>query len=283
MRYIIYSFLIFSFLMIDFDVNAQKKGSTYNKETVDSLNQLGEKYNVVSNDTILRGNGGHWGSDGMFYANGDDNRFELDRTSRRFGAVISAYQLRENGLVVLLRTSSNRLEKLRILSRDKQLSEVQQQNYKFKISQIEQENKIINESLINSFAEFYSFSHIYFMYDSSLTRLKNGIQKGIFVNKKGEIDKSIELNTKDYYICSYTLASTSKETEGLVIHNSKMERVKEPFPGVAVSGTSGLNMLFQLFTDDKKYLEKKIGKDTRKLQENLTIFTERAEIRFKKP
>lgn len=274
MRYIIYRFLIFSFLLIVSDANAQKIGSVYDKEKVDSLNQLGEKYDVVNTDTILKR---------QSVNNGDDNRFELENTSRRFGAVISAYQLRENGLVVVLRTSSSRLEKLRILSRDKQLSEVQRQNYKFKIEQIEQENKIINESLINAFSNIYSFSEVYFMYDSSLTSLKNGIQKGFFVDKNGEIDNSIELTVKDYYICNYTLASASKETEGLVIYNSKMEKVKEPFPGVAVSGSSGLNMLFQLFTDDNKYLERKIGKDTQKLHDNLTNFLRRNEDRFKNP
>jgi hypothetical protein len=51
-----------------------------------------------------------------------------------------------------------------------------------------------------------------------------------------------------------------------------MEKVKEPFPGVAVSGSSGLNMLLQLFTDDKKYLERKIIKDAEKLQRNLSTF-----------
>lgn len=274
MKYIIYSFLILSFLMIDFDANAQKKDRTYNKETADSLNQLGEKYDVVNTDTILK-------SQSM--NNGDDNRFDLENTSRRFGAVISTYQLRENGLVVMLRTSSNRLEKLRILSRDKQLSEVQRRNYILRISEIEYENKIINESLINSFSEYYSFSTVYFMYDSSLTSLKNGVQKGIFVDENGEFDNSIELTAKDYYICNYTLASASRETKGLVIFDSNMERVKEPFPGVAVSGTSGLNMLFQLFTDDKKYLERKIGKDTQKLYENLTGFLRRNESRFKNP
>lgn len=245
MRYMIYSVLIFSFLMIDCDLNAQKIDSTYNDSTSDSLNA-----NTVEKEENSE----------EFYV------------SKKRKALYDIRKLRENGLVVILRTSSSRLEKLRFLSRNQQLSEVQRQILQSRVQEIEQENEIINQSLIKAFSANYYFSDVHFIYDSSLTQLKNGVQQGIFVNKNGKIDTSIELNTEDYFICNYTLASKSKEIEGLVIYNSKMEKVKEPFPGVAVSGSSGLNMLLQLFTDDKKYLERKIIKDAEKLQRNLSTF-----------
>ena len=53
MKYTIYSTLVFALLTIHFSANAQKIDSTEYRQVMDSLNLLGEKYDLKSTDTVL--------------------------------------------------------------------------------------------------------------------------------------------------------------------------------------------------------------------------------------
>ena len=272
MKYIIHSTLILGLLMIGVNVIAQ-----------DSLHLLGERYGLIITDTTLKSNAGTLdlavNYNPSLYP---DNRVEITKNYKYFSAVVTCHHLKENGLVVVLRTRSNQLDKLELLSRDNSLTIRQQENIKARITAIKQENNLLNEALLMSFSNDYRFSDYYFIYDSSLTQLKEGVTKGIFLNNDGLVDNTIDLLTTDFYICNYTLVSASNQAEGLVIYNSKMKRVEEPFPGVAVSGSSGLNMLLQLLTGNDEHYNKKIRKDVEKLQRNLNIMMEKGDRKFKK-
>lgn len=284
MKYTIYSTLVFALLTIHFSANAQKIDSTEYRQVMDSLNLLGGKYDLKSTDTVLTAGsaGGYFGPDGMYFANPDDKVWSSYRTAKYYGAVIASHQLKENGLVVVLRTRSSQLDKLGVLSRDNSLTSRQRENIKARIAAIEHENNLINKALLLGFSNDYRFSDYYFIYDSSLTQLKEGVSKGIFLNSDGVVDESIELLTSDFYICNFTLASASNQAEGLIIYNSKMKRVKEPFPSVTVSGASGLNMLLQLLKSSDEHYNKIIQKDVEKLQRNLNIMLEKGDRKFKK-
>jgi len=272
MKYIIHSTLILGLLMIGVNVIAQ-----------DSLHLLGERYGLIITDTTLKSNAGTWDLAGNYNPSlYPDNRVEITKNYKYFSAVVTCHHLKENGLVVVLRTRSNQLDKLELLSRDNSLTIRQQENIKARITAIKQENNLLNEALLMSFSNDYRFSDYYFIYDSSLTQLKEGVTKGIFLNNDGLVDNTIDLLTTDFYICNYTLVSASNQAEGLVIYNSKMKRVEEPFPGVAVSGSSGLNMLLQLLTGNDEHYNKKIRKDVEKLQRNLNIMMEKGDRKFKK-
>lgn len=250
MKYLIYSFLIFNFLIFSISESLAQ----------DSLKALAQHYEMAEPSL-------EWTTGKM----------------QRFGAVISGKQLQENALVVVLRTQSKRLKKLGILSRSSETSGKQRYHIISKIEAIKNENKLINTALISGFTIEYGFSDVYFVYDSSLTNLKNGVTNGIFVDNNGEIDNSIQLKQANFYICNYTLVSASNEAEGLVIYNSKMERVKHPFPGVSVAGSSGFNMLLQLLTSNDNHYKKKIKKDVAKLQRNFENLVRKGEKEFKKP
>ena len=285
MKYILYSTLILALLTIHFSANAQKIDSTEYRQVMDSLNQLGEKYDLKNTDTVLtagHAGGGYFGPDGTYFANPDDKVWSSYRTAKYYGAVIAGHQLKENGLVVVLRTRSSQLDKLGVLSRDNTLESRQRENIKARIAAIEHENNLINKALLMAFSNDYRFSDCYFIYDSSLTQLKEGVSKGIFLNSEGVVDNSIELLTPDFYICNFTLASASNQAEGLIIYDSKMKRVEEPFPGVAVSGSSGLNMLLQLLTSSDEHYNRIIQKDVEKLQRNLSVMMEKGDRKFKK-
>jgi hypothetical protein len=136
---------------------------------------------------------------------------------------------------------------------------------------VKTENDNVNDALIRSFRAIYSFSQVYFVYDTSLTSLKNGIRNGIFVNDNGQVDKSIELTTSNYYFCNFTLVSTSNASEGLVIYDANIDKVKPPFPTISVAGSSGFNMLLQILTSDNNYQKRAVTKDVEKLQKNLNL------------
>jgi|GEM_PF-1825490 hypothetical protein len=244
-----YRVLIFSFLILTPTItNAQ-----------DSLIALAEKHNL---------------------------NYPIDEVStskiKRFEAVLVVNELQTNSLIVMLRTNEKRLRELGILSRSSEITAKQRSGIEAKIAAMRAKNETVNNALINSFKESYGFSKVYFIYDTSLTSLKNGIKNGIFVNENGEVDKSIELTTANYYFCNFTLVSRSNESEGLVIYDANIERIAAPFPTVSVAGSSGLNMLMQILTSDNNYQKRAITKDVEKLQKNLDLLLEKGNLEFGK-
>lgn len=205
-----------------------------------------------------------------------------DAKMRRFEAVLTATDLQKNALIVILRTNEKRLRELGILSRSSEITEKQRIGIETKIAALKRENENVNNGLLNSFQDSYTFSKVYFVYDTSLTSLQNGIKKGIFVDENGEIDTSIELTQSSHYLCNFTLVSTSNASEGLVIYNADNQRIKPPFPTVSVAGSSGWNMLMQILTSDVNYQKRAITKDVEKLQKNLNLLLERGDEEFKK-
>lgn len=246
--YFNYSLLIFSFLIILPTItNAQ-----------DSLIALAEKHNLEYPTNQVS-----------------------DTKIKRFEAVLTANELKNNSLIVILRTNEKRLRELSVLSKSSEIAENQRIGINAKIEGIKIENETINNALISSFRSNYSFSQIYFVYDTSLTSLKNGIKSGVFVNENGAVDKSIQLPTSNYYFCNFTLVSSSNESEGLVIYDANMKTVASPFPTVSVAGSSGFNMLMQILTSNNNYQKRAITKDVEKLQKNLDLLLERS-TEFKK-
>jgi hypothetical protein len=246
--YFNYRILIFSFLVLTPTItNAQ-----------DSLIALAEKYNL---------------------------EYPTEQVStakiKRFEAVLAANELQTNSLIVMLRTNEKRLKELGILSRSSEITEKQRIGIEAKIIATKVENETINNALISSFNESYGFSQVYFVYDTSLTSLKNGIKSGVFVNENGEIDNSIKLATTSYYFCNFTLVSASNEAEGLVIYDANIEKIAPPFPTISVAGSSGFNMLMQILTSDNNYQKRAITKDVEKLQKNLLLLLEKGNLEFK--
>lgn len=250
MRYFIYSFLVFNFLVFNLPTSTAQ----------DSLKVSTEAYNP------------------------ENPPLEWSNKKRsRHRAYLYAKELNEGSLVVVLKTNAKRLKELGILSRKPELSEVQRGVIKDKIKKTQAETKLINDGLISGFSMAYSFSNVYFMYDTNLTQLSDGSTKGIFVDETGAIDKTIEMMEENYYICNYVLVSASNNTEGLVIFDSESNRVKQPFPGVAVASSSGLNSLFQLLINNDKYQKKAILRDIQKLGNSLEVFLNKGNREFRKP
>lgn len=278
MRYIIYSVLIFSFLLIS---NIEMKAQ-------DSLIQIGENYGLIIKsrkslkkveDTLVY----NTRKQSFSRLNGERTTLETHRTIKAFGAFAATKQLERNSLVVVLKSESKRLKQLETMSRDVKLSEVQRRNVLLKLNAVKREQQVINQALINSFTSVYDFSDVNFIYDTSITSLKNGLSQGIFTDNNGKLDESIELKDSNFYVCHYRIVSKSKQTEGLVMYNAEMEKVKAPFPTVTVSGSSGFNVFLQLLTDNDNYHQKKIERDVTKLENNLVKILRNGEIEFKKP
>jgi hypothetical protein len=246
--YFNYILLILSFLIINASsIIAQ-----------DSIKVIGEKHN--SKDTIP-----------ILYNSLNDSTASVSRIYNPSTTISTAHELRENALVVLLRTNGKRLKELGVLSRSTEISVKQKAGILRKMEAIKTETILVNFALIESFNNSYRFSEVYFIYDNEVEKLKSGTRKGIFVSENGKVDETIELAADNFMICNYTLVSASNDSEGLVIYDAQMNRLKPPFPTVSVSGSSGFNMLLQILTSDENYHRKAITKNVEKLQRSLYL------------
>ncbi len=256
MRYFIYSFLIFNYLLLPkSNFAAQKDTKTFQNTNYSNVFLMLQKDTIPNTgDTLIA----------------TDSTLEvLAEKVTYYDASKAANDLKNGVLVVLLRTNEKRLKDLEILSRNPNFTDYQRASINQKIGALEAETKRINGALIRNFKGLYNFSAVYFMYDRNIEELKKGVKKGIFVNDSAVVDVTITLPETDFFVCNYAIAGTANTAEGLIILNSKMERMKPPFPTVTVAGSSSANALLQLLTKNDDYETRIIARDIEKLQRNL--------------
>jgi len=205
------------------------------------------------------------------------------RKQRRFTAYEEAGALQDGALIVLLRSNSKHLKQLEILSRSSEYSEKQQRNILKKIAVIKKETQLVNQALIKGFEMMYGFSTVYYTYDTCLTAIRNGIKKGVFLDKSGVIDQTITIQTDTVLLCKYGMVSTSQEKDGLIVTDLDNNKIKAPFPSVIVSGNSGILLFLNLFTSDEVYAKRSIARDIEKLERRLFELIQMGKEEFEKP
>jgi|GEM_PF-3494460 len=170
----------------------------------------------------------------QYYWYRDGEAFEMRKLAKQ-AALDSARAniklLKENTLVVRLRTGSNKIKAL-----DKQIglpntSDKAKQRYQAMkdktINEIQQENQM----LMSAFKTNYTFSKVVFMPDTLSGQLKKGVKSGIFLNDKLEIDSSISFQGH-FFLTYYGESDYDDNTnvEGLNIFDERFEPLKYPFP-----------------------------------------------------
>ncbi len=99
----------------------------------------------------------------------------------------------------------------------------------------------LNETLSSTFLDTFSFCPVYLSYDSSANSLKNGVKKGIFLNKSLQIDPNISIpDTAKVFIAYYHEKSGNYPSDGLMIRRLLSE-LAEPFPHYTAVKESFLN------------------------------------------
>lgn len=108
------------------------------------------------------------------------------------------------------------------------------------------ETKEENLRIIRSFREFYNFSAVYFMYDTSLTALAKGARKGIFLQDDLSPNPALSLQSDQFIIAQigYTDPATTARAEALILTDLSLKRIEAPFPSAIRYNT--LSELFGL-------------------------------------
>jgi hypothetical protein len=201
---------------------------------------------------------------------------------QRYHAALSVFELKTGALVVALPTNAKRIHTLEVLSRSKEISEAERLNVRASMENIAAETAQKQTELLQSFANLYLFSKLYFIHDTSIVRLQQGFYENILLNKEGNSDPSIVFDKNEpFFFCIFKIVDISKETEGLVLHDVRLKQVLPPFPAATVAKSSGWNSLLELITRDKKYGQIAMDKNVRLLQQRLDDFYGRVTTEFK--
>ncbi len=99
----------------------------------------------------------------------------------------------------------------------------------------------LNQTLSETFLDSFSFCPVYLSFDSSANSLKNGLKKGIFLNRKLEIDPELSIpDSAKIFIAYYHEKSGNYPSDGLMIRRLHSE-LAEPFPHYTAVKESFLN------------------------------------------
>ena len=139
--------------------------------------------------------------------------------------------LKENTLVVRLKTGSNKIKAIKRQMGLPNTSETTRQKYQSMLDKTVAEVRLENQMLMNAFDSNYTFSRVVFMPDTLASKLKSGVKTGLFLNKNFEIDQSISI-PGHFFVAYYGESDYDDNTsvEGINIFDERFEPLKYPFP-----------------------------------------------------
>ena len=140
--------------------------------------------------------------------------------------------LHDGALVVRLKSKRNKIEKLEASIASPALSEKDRKKLQKELETTIAENNEFNAELANAFAEFYTFSAVYFMYDTSSVALKNGEKSNLFLDKNLNPDPNITMTESSFFVVYNGILDAQDNTgmEALIIMDSQLEKLTSPFP-----------------------------------------------------
>ncbi len=169
----------------------------------------------------------------FWYLNNDDPA-KMSRLAKREAldsARANIKLLKQNTLVVRLKTGSSKIKALQRLIENPNTSEKHRARYQSMIDKTLAEVREENLSMMDAFTEKYTFSKVLFMPDTLGPQLKSGVKQGIFLNNKLEIDPS--LGFEGFFFLAYYGESDSKDKthiEGINVVDQEFEPLRYPFP-----------------------------------------------------
>jgi len=198
----------------------------------------------------------------------------MSRSDRKAEAEEAIRDLYKGTLILRLKSKRNKINKLKELLSAPDIKE----NVRVKLSKelgktIDERNKY-NITLIEAFESHYTFSNIYYMYDTASVSLKNGTRKGIFLDKNLEFDPNIEIPEENFFVVKTGTTNSTSTTgvEAIVIMDKELKDMQRPFPYYV-----RLNSIGRLFVRifNHKNLVKKDSKDVvMRLERNLHRYAE---------
>lgn len=180
-----------------------------------------------------------------------------DRDTRKEVSQRSIQELKEGVLLVRLDFQQRRIDYFEKYNNHKE------------VERVKAKQKKVNDEIRDAFNTYYTFSEVYYFAMSDSRKLLDGkLDSVTFYNGEGNVDSSLDLEEKDYYIAEFAFVEQDTATyysgsaptpnnpdnpEGktyyggskngrsaLVIRNAKFQQLRHPFPYYAAYSYFGL-------------------------------------------
>lgn len=173
-------------------------------------------------------------------------------------------------LIVRLPSNHKKMTELERLAKSKNLDPQKTKRMQEVLVTTRAMTPAFNTRLMTSFYENYDFSEVLFMHDTASISLKNGVTFGIFLDKRVQIDSSIKLKTKEYFILhiDYDGFPEAMNINDFDVLDRQLKKLPRPFPQDARTGVL-LNLSLLLDKDSGVKQFKVMNKMTAKFNKKL--------------
>lgn len=158
----------------------------------------------------------------------------IGQTVRQKTAKRQLEDLKNGVLIVRLSTNSRTIKAMESTIMDSETSSSSKTMIREQLAQRIHDRDSVNQGLKDYFGgDTYTFSDVYFMYDTSQYRLKNMEPSGYFYDQFGNLSDTMTLEGKTYFMTfiGRTDQSTGTNTQAFVIHDKFGNIPDYPFPG----------------------------------------------------
>lgn len=179
-------------------------------------------------------------------------------------------------LIVRLPSNHKKMRELKRLADSDKLSPQKSAQMQEMLAATASITPAFNGRLMTAFEENYDFSPVLFMLDTASVSLKNGVRRGIFLDKNIENNPDIKLTTDKYYLLAVDYEGFPKAMNivDYDMLNAAAEKLPRPFPQDA-RASFWLNFSLIFSGDSAEKQKKAMTKMTAKYNKKLTKAYER--------
>ena len=183
--------------------------------------------------------------------------------------------LHNGALIFRMKSKRNKIEKLEEALATPDLKESDRKRLNKELESTIKERDEYNSEMVAAFGNYYNFSAVYFMYDTSSVVLKDGQKSGFLLNEKLEIDPDITIVQDSFFVIynGNLDATNSTGMEALIIMDSQFEQLSNPFPYYIKSNDFWRSL--GRFFSPKGAIKRDAKKVVIKLDQNLNKFYEK--------
>lgn len=157
---------------------------------------------------------------------------EISSISKKIISIENIQKLKDGALILPLKSDRFKLAAYQRIIDSQTASESAKLRAEKMKSESNTARNLLNKNLISAFLEKFDFTEVYFIYDSSTTKLISGHREGIFLNEKGVHDPSISLDKSDFFIFRAGRLDPSDfaAVDSYIMFDSNSEPLTDPFP-----------------------------------------------------
>ncbi len=238
------------------------------------------------------------------------NRFSIDRPSWSMGAAVLsiilaigmpshaqqliatdeekqiAFQelsrLQKGTLVVVLKSDKKQLDALDDVIQSEKSNRGQKKRAMKQRKKLMEGRKGFQADLVKAFYNLFTFSDFVVVFDHDLTKFKDDVEEGVFLNKKLEYDSSIELKEGDIFFAreGYTDPQEGARVLSYIVYDDENNRLDHPFPSVKISNLGPTMILKGVFENsDYRNADLVVERFDYKLKHRMATLREFLEIK----